>query len=78
MRQIVSSRFIRNLVLDRRKFEKLLELRGKTFRTTRKEETLEISVPSFTVSETRFSSPDLEVSTTVCFMCLEANKPCGH
>ena len=68
----IRNRFIRNLVLDCLKFKKLLELQGKS------RETLETSVLSFTVSETYFSSRDLEVSTAVCFMCLKANQPYGQ
>ena len=39
----IRNRFIRNLIQDSQKFKKLLELLGRS------QETLEISVPSFTV-----------------------------
>ena len=59
----IRNQFIGNLVLDSLKFNKFLELQGKRY------ETLECSVPSFTVSEVHFSSTDLEVSTYSMLYC---------
>ena len=69
---LIRNQFIRNLVLDGLKFERLVELQGRS------REASEISVPSFTFSETQFFSKDLMLSTAVSFISLEANKPCGH
>ena len=55
--------FIRNVVLDSLRFKKILELQGKS------RENFEISVPSFTVSETRFFLRGFRSDTTRCFMC---------
>ena len=41
-------------------------------------ETLGISVPSLTVSETHFSNKDLEVPTAARFMCQIAKNPNGN